>query len=309
MKLLTSITGGTGKHIMFTALLPLLAERYEEIHIHSAYPRTFANNPYVTSINEDFTSSKYRPFLRSHETRICITDPYDQEEMIRKESHLLSVWGRLLGLELTDDEARNLSPSLSLSPSEEDKAYALLDQLEERLGSDFFLMQISGGQSPVSFDKGGYEEEFEYMYDALQRSLPLKYAEKLVLMLRRKFPDIPIVRYGLPNEFVPKKIANEMVTLDPPVLYMMYTEICKKASGVITIDSSLQHIAAAANKASLVLWSGTSPDHFGWDLHTNLREEQEDDTHPYFRFAGQVENMKFPDLSNVEVALDKYMRG
>jgi hypothetical protein len=38
----------------------------------------------------------------------------------------------------------------------------------------------------------------------------------------------------------------------------------------ILIDSSLQHVAAAINKPSTVLWNGTSPTVFGYDLHTNI---------------------------------------
>ena len=38
----------------------------------------------------------------------------------------------------------------------------------------------------------------------------------------------------------------------------------------ILIDSSLQHAAAALKLPSLVLWNGTSPKVFGYDMHTNL---------------------------------------
>ena len=38
----------------------------------------------------------------------------------------------------------------------------------------------------------------------------------------------------------------------------------------ILIDSCLQHAAAALNKPSTVLWNGTSPKVFGYDLHSNI---------------------------------------
>ncbi len=38
----------------------------------------------------------------------------------------------------------------------------------------------------------------------------------------------------------------------------------------ILIDSSLQHAAAALRKKSTVLWNGTSPKVFGYDLHDNI---------------------------------------
>jgi len=38
----------------------------------------------------------------------------------------------------------------------------------------------------------------------------------------------------------------------------------------ILIDSCLQHAAAALKLPSLVLWNGTSPKVFGYDMHTNI---------------------------------------
>ena len=38
----------------------------------------------------------------------------------------------------------------------------------------------------------------------------------------------------------------------------------------ILIDSSLQHVAAAMNLKSTVLWNGTSPKVFGYDIHDNI---------------------------------------
>jgi hypothetical protein len=39
----------------------------------------------------------------------------------------------------------------------------------------------------------------------------------------------------------------------------------------VLIDSSLQHAAAAMKLPSTVLWVGTSPKVFGYDLHSNIK--------------------------------------
>ena len=49
--------------------------------------------------------------------------------------------------------------------------------------------------------------------------------------------------------------------------------LTKYVRGIITIDSFLQHGAAAFKKKSLVLWGGTSPKVLGYDCHTNLTRE------------------------------------
>jgi hypothetical protein len=38
----------------------------------------------------------------------------------------------------------------------------------------------------------------------------------------------------------------------------------------VLIDSSLQHAAAAYNLPSTVLWVGTSPKNFGYEMHSNV---------------------------------------
>jgi hypothetical protein len=39
----------------------------------------------------------------------------------------------------------------------------------------------------------------------------------------------------------------------------------------VLIDSCLQHAAAALKLPSTVLWIGTAPENFGYDLHTNVK--------------------------------------
>jgi hypothetical protein len=41
----------------------------------------------------------------------------------------------------------------------------------------------------------------------------------------------------------------------------------------VLIDSCMQHAAAALKKPSTVLWNGTSPRVFGYDLHDNINTE------------------------------------
>ena len=42
----------------------------------------------------------------------------------------------------------------------------------------------------------------------------------------------------------------------------------------ILIDSCMQHAAAALKMPSVVLWNGTSPKVFGWDMHTNIEAKK-----------------------------------
>lgn len=299
MKLVISIAGGVGKQIMFTAMLPSLSTLYDEIHIQSPYDLVFQNNPYVTSLNEDFSQTSYKKMLRKDDTRIVIQDPYDQESFIKKKEHLLNTWWRLCtSIELEPGQISE-TPELYLSSSELNKCDALIDNIKGKDDKPYMLVQFSGGQSPLSYDDGSTGDSFDYINDPIQRALPPKYMEKLVLELRKRFPDHTLLRYGLPNEYVPRKIDDEIAVLSPPVSYNLYKRLAEEADAIVCIDSSLQHIAAAAHKKATVIWSGTSPDHFGWNIHTNLREEQKDDDYPYFRLTGQIQDVIFPHVQDV----------
>ena len=51
---------------------------------------------------------------------------------------------------------------------------------------------------------------------------------------------------------------------------MEYFSILLHAKKRILIDSSLQHAAAAMKRRSTVLWNGTSPSVFGYQIHDNI---------------------------------------
>ena len=51
---------------------------------------------------------------------------------------------------------------------------------------------------------------------------------------------------------------------------MEYLSILIHSDKRILIDSCLQHAAAALKLPSVVLWNGTSPKVFGYDMHTNI---------------------------------------
>jgi hypothetical protein len=53
-------------------------------------------------------------------------------------------------------------------------------------------------------------------------------------------------------------------------LFSMLTVSSKR----FLIDSSLQHAAVAINLPSVVFWVGTSPQVFGYDMHTNIVAKQ-----------------------------------
>ena len=69
----------------------------------------------------------------------------------------------------------------------------------------------------------------------------------------------------------------------------------------LLIDSSLQHAAAALRLPSTVLWLGTSPKLFGYDIHDNIvadipKNQKLPDSYLFdYDFEGQLHDYPFDD--------------
>ena len=83
-----------------------------------------------------------------------------------------------------------------------------------------------------------------------------------------------VLHYSLPNE---PRLQNAiyMQTVMPQ---LFYHELAKYAEGIITIDSSLMHLAVKHCKKMIVIWVHTSPISFGYskDKVINLRNVTDD---------------------------------
>lgn len=301
-KAVLGISGGLGKHVMFSALLPALQKRYPDgVYLSSAYDPVFYNNPLITQLGRfdqlDFANLQETAFVSSEE-------PYSTRSFILKQSHLLDVWAELFGVVY-----QNNSPHIQYADREyeEFEAYynALLYSTDSR---PFILVQFTGGQSPVAYDEGGHLQMEMYASEPLQRAYPIPYQIELVQKLTELYPDHCIVRYGLPNELVPHQIRNNLIT-PSPMGYRYWPLLAEKADAVIAIDSSLQHLCAARSVPAVVIWGESSPEHFGWrDIHTNLREEQPN-TGAYWSFVGRTqERAVFPTPYTVLNAIQEYIQ-
>lgn len=287
---LVTVEGGVGKQVAFTALLPVLRKKYRKVFIVSPYKHIFESNPYVDEVF-NFGEDIYQSLVLRDDVEILYKEPYNNERFIKKKCHLLDAWVEELGL----DEHEN--PKLYLTQKEKEQAKKVYDQLKP-----FILIQMTGGQSPVTFDENN---QAQYnTQEAIKRNYP-NYKE-LVQAMHEKYPDYNIVRYALPNEPMPDELTDIIKTIEP-VPFKLYHDIVKEADAVVCIDSSLQHIASTAEKQAIVIWGDTAPEHFGYDLHINLREENINKT-PYFKPLGPSNShVEFPEVETIMEELNKVM--
>ena len=151
--IIIQISGGVGKHIAFTSLIPLIHEKYENIYLITPYGDLFFGNPYIAKINPIMDKTFYRNVILKDSTKIVMTDPYDVESFIKKERHLLEVWGDLCGIKV--ENGMELKPEIFMDENEKFTVDKIVNEIRESTKDKLILIQLNGGQSPHNFEQHG----------------------------------------------------------------------------------------------------------------------------------------------------------
>ena len=144
--------------------------------------------------------------------------------------------------------------------------------------------------------------------------MPTDIAQELINHYKKDYHIFQVTKYNSPKL---EGAEHIFATPQQSLSLMEFFSILLHAKKRILIDSSLQHAAAALNKNSTVLWNGTSPKVFGYDMHDNICTEV-----PYdfklpgsylfdFDFNGQeheypfTEDTKLFDINKIIESVDK----
>lgn len=273
-KCLIAVEGGTGKNIMFTALLPLIKEKYEEVYVTTPYYDIFKSCPYVDDAFPMGQPNLYQEICLDPDIDILWREPYANCSFIKKEIHLFDAWMEELGLSLPEGKnPMDYVPNLDLSleyPSLIKEAKTMADELGK-----FIIVQFCGGQSPL----GDSENQ---QYDDKQEGIKRNYhkAQQLINLLRKEYPDTKILHFALKNE--PDYEGTEKI-IKP---YLLYSELAKYAFKVVCTDSCLQHLVSGKCKDTTVIWIETRPNHFGYSCNKNICAPNLKNSQPYFKPLG-----------------------
>lgn len=251
------VTGGLGKHIVFSALLPALYKKYGEFHVLSAYPEVFFDAPEVQlSLGfSDFEQAKEE--CSKVIEKVYYKEPYGTEFDFNSQ-HILDWW--IEAYQLDDGLVDN--PKLTCNEELQNQAKDV-----KEVSDKYIFVQFSGGQSPSEFSDQSIYQQTDMV---TQRNYPYQMAQILVNKLKFQYPEYTIYNVSLPNEY------NLYNTERLPIGFKVYKELVDDALVVICIDSMLQHIAATSDKHNtIVLWNQlayTPKDKYGWVQHYNLQE-------------------------------------
>lgn len=273
MRCFVMINGGTGKSIMATAMMPLLKKKYEEVYVCSPYVDVFKCCSYVDEAFAPGQPNIYRDLLLDDDVELLCREPYQNAKFIKKQCHLYEAWAEEWGIELEEDPM-DMHPILD----KWDEVSGAVQKYEQMKGGwgKFILVQFCGGQSPLvpKEQAGQYNDHIE----GLRRNYYK--GQELIDLLHEKYPTYQIVHYALPNE---PSYSN---TIKVELPYLVYRKACEDASAVITIDSSLQHLASGVTTKAIVLWGETAPEHFGYNHLHNMRCTNIKNTQAYFQPLG-----------------------
>ena len=252
------IDGGLGKHIAATAVAKCIKNNYpdRDLIVVCAWPQIFVEIDYVYKVfRSGHTPYFYLDYILDADSLIFKGEPYFTTEHIYKQKPLIENWCKLHQLEY-----KNEQPTLRFN-----NIYLQIARVIWKYDKPPLVIQSNGGM--FNDDKG-----LSYKWT---RDIPPPVVQSIVNYYSKHYTVFQVCR---PNSY----IANGAIAVNTEMDIMEMLSILLISEKRLLIDSSLQHAAAALQLPSTVLWIGTSPKVFGYDLHTNIS-------------AKQPTNLKYPD--------------
>ena len=238
--------GGLGKIIASTAVVRNIKAAYPErkIIVITPWPEVFLNNPNVYRVFRSGNNPYfYKDYIKDRNTIVFKGEPYFNTGHLYNNQQLTKSWCDTHNIPWDGSN----KPDLFFTPAE-------VNNIKNKFvrQKPVLLLQTNGGMYQ--------KNERSYCWT---RDIPATQAQILVDNLKEKYHIIHVSR--------PNCQALNGVELLPDVdkrALMLLPGLVQKR---ILIDSCLQHAAAAFEASSTVLWVGTHPEVFGYDIHTNIR--------------------------------------
>jgi hypothetical protein len=206
------------------------------------------NLPYVDRVYQlGNTNYFYQNYIENTDSLIFANEPYFTTDHIHKKLPLVQTWCKMYGLDYNGE-----TPDL------------IFNSLQRKIAKDVWrkndkpVMVIHTNGGLIATDAKPYMWARDMPFDIAQQIVD-RYHKKYTIyqctkMNSEKCFNVNIIEY---NQEV------QMSTLE-------FLSIILHSDKRVLIDSCLQHAAAALKLPSVVLWNGTSPKVFGYDMHTNI---------------------------------------
>lgn len=244
------LQGGIGKHVAGTAIAKTIKNNHPDrkLIVVCAYPEIFINLPYVDRVYQiGATQYFYQEYIQDKDSILFYHEPYYTTNHIHKRKPLIENWCELFGLKYSGEK-----PEIKFNKLQ----YDISKQFWAKNEKPIMVIHTNGGL--MSSDAKSY---------SWTRDMPQETAQELIDHYKKNYHIYQVTKINSPKLIGAEHIyATPTNTLSLMELFSILLHSQKR----ILIDSSLQHAAAAMNRKSTVLWNGTSPAVFGYNLHDNI---------------------------------------
>lgn len=246
------VQGGIGKHVAATAVAKAIKNNHPDrkLIVVCAYTEIFINLPFVDRVFQlGNTSYFYQEYIQDKDSIIFHHEPYYTTNHIHKRKKLIENWCELYGLKYNGEW-----PEIKFNKLQYDLAKRHWSRKKP-----IMLIHTNGGV--MTTDAKPY---------AWTRDMPESIAQEIVDHYHKEYHIYQITKLNSPKL---KNAEHIYATPQQSLTLMELFSLILHSKKRIFIDSSMQHAAAAMKRKSTVLWNGTSPKVFGYDLHDNICTE------------------------------------
>ena len=245
------LQGGFGKHCASTAVAKCIKNNFpsRELIVTGVWTEIFQNLPFVDRVYQmGNTSYYYQTYVEGMDSLIFANEPYFTTDHVNKKLPLVQSWCKMYNLEYNGE-----MPQIKFNP------------LQRKGAKDFWPNRANGKPIMVIQTNGGmYQEQRPYLW---ARDMPVVLAQKLVDHYEKDYHIFQVTKPA-------SEILDGVEAIKDPMTNMELISLLLHSEKRILIDSCMQHAAAALKMPSVVLWNGTSPKVFGWDIHTNIQAKK-----------------------------------
>ena len=244
------VQGGLGKHVASTAVARTIKNNHPDrkLIVVCAYPDVFTNLDFVDRVYTiGGTSYFYQNYIKDQDSVIFHHEPYFTTDHIHQRLPLVQTWCKMYGIEYKGE-----TPVVKLNKLQQD----LSRKYWIRGTKPIMVLHTNGGL--MTTDAKAY---------SWTRDMPENIGQALVDHYRKDYTIYQVTKLNSPKlKGAHHVFATQQQYLSTMELFSLLLHSQKN----ILIDSCLQHTAAALKRPSVVLWNGTSPKVFGYDIHNNI---------------------------------------
>jgi len=239
------IEGGLGKHVLATAVAKCIKNNHpnRKLIVVCAYPEIYLNLGFVDRVYRiGMTPYFYEDYIKDKDSLIFKHEPYFTSDHINKKLQLIVNWCKLFGLDYNNE-----TPEITFNFRQQQIA-----KNKWQREKPVMVIQTNGG--PLQ------DQPYPYSWT---RDIPYNVAQEIVNHFSQYYHIIQICRDK-------SNVLTGVEAHFEPMSNMELFSLLAFSQKRLLIDSCLQHAAAALKLPSTVLWVGTSPKVFGYNIHNNI---------------------------------------